>query len=207
MVQQGQHHGEGVASTKPGRPRKKKVPWVRRIVSTTVLLLVLVGLVFGVVKLGGWVKGLLSAEHARTTEVATIKPVVIEACSAKDLGISVTPSVSSVQEGQGFDVAVTLENTGSEDCSFDLSTLAVSLEGTGGAVWTPTACSETWDKSLLLGVGKSWAATLTWDGLVYADCVVVQHSGAAATPMEGSYALKWSAPPVVSGKEVAVQVY
>lgn len=207
MKQSGRRHNEGVRPTQPGRPPTKKVPWMRRIISTTILLLVLVGLIFGAVKLGGWVKGILSDEHARTTEVATIKPVVIEACAAPDLGITVTPSVASVQEGYGFDVAVSLVNSGSEDCSFDLSTLVVSLEGPGGPVWTPSACAANWDKNLLLGAGKSWATTLTWDGLVYADCVLVQHSGGSATPMEGAYALKWTAPPVVSDQEVAVQVY
>lgn len=207
MARTGRPTGEDVGAAQPGRPRKKRVPWVRRIVSTTILLLVLVALVFGVVKLGGWVKGVLSEEHSRTTEVATIKPVVIDACTPQDLTISVTPNVVSVQEGQGFNVAVSLVNKGAEDCSFDLSTLMVILDGAGGAVWTPTACSAAWDKSLLLGAGKSWSTTLTWDGLVYADCAQVQNAGGAATPMEGQYALKWSAPPIVSSKEVAVQVY
>lgn len=207
MVGVGRPKGQGGRAPQPGRPRKKKVPWLRRIISTTILLLVLVGLIFGIVKLGGWVKGVLSEEHSRATETATIKPVVIEGCTSKDLTISVTPSVVSVQEGNGFDVAVSLVNKGGEDCSFDLSTLVISLEGPGGAVWTPTACTPTWGKNLLLGAGKSWSTTLTWDGLVHADCAPVQNAGAAATPMEGSYALKWAAPPVVSNQEVAIQVY
>ncbi len=200
-------HGRqpGTAGPKKNASRKRKVPWARRIVSTLVLVAVLVGLVFGLVKAGSWVHSLLSEQHAKTTEAATPKPVTINACEGNDLSVTVTPSAAVLPEGQGMEVTVQAENRGDADCTVAMSSVSVELVGPAGSVWTPTACSTSWGKTLLLGSGKSWSATLTWDGLLYSECEPVRVGDAGATPSAGSYTLKWAGPDTASGS-AALQI-
>ncbi len=208
MTTQNGGGGRDFAPEPGGAPRKKrKTPWVRRIVSTLILLLVLALLLWGLVKIGGWVKTILTDEHERATQGAVIEPAVIEPCSSDALRVTVTPVLTAVQEGEGFDVSVAVENVGASDCSFSLSTLEITLGSENGLLWTPSACTSSWDKELLLGAGKSWSTSLAWDGHVYADCELVKVDGFGATPMEGTYTLKWQAPPVLNAQETQIRIY
>lgn len=204
---QGGAGGVGRGTRPVGGPgKKRKTPWVRRIVSTLILLFVLALIVWGLVKIGGWVKSILAEEHQRTSQGAVIQPVVIGPCSADALRVTVTPTSTSVQEGQGFDASVLVENAGTDDCSFSLSALEVTLGSDNGLIWTPSACVPL-DKELLLGAGKSWSTTFTWDGHVYADCELVKIDGFGSTPMTGTYTLKWAAPPALEPQETRIQIY
>lgn len=207
-------------SPRSASKRPRKVPWARRIVSTLVLLVLLAGLIFLIVKAFGWVGGLLSAEHEKSTEQAAIKPVSIAECSGEDLKVSLYPATTVLDEGVGFDVAVSIENMGDADCSVQTSDVNVLLtpagsfgvQGEGGkssspseatAIWSPSACGGEWAKTLLLRPGQSWTGDLKWNGLVYRGC---EASADGAAAPEGTYSLTAQAPGQSTPQAVSIQV-
>lgn len=214
---------KATASGKPARP--KKVPWARRIISSLILLALLAGIIFLVVKGAMWLGSLLNAEHEKSTEQATVKPVSITECAGGDLKISLFPSSTIVDEGVGFDLAVSIENTGSADCSVQTSEVNVTLASAGAsipaddgeassavdggstsAVWSPSTCDPQWSKTLLLKPGQSWTGDLAWNGHVYNGCDAVAEDTGGATAAAGRYSLTAQAPGQDAAQEVSIQV-
>ncbi len=156
-----------------GRQPNRVTPgmWVRRIVSLVVLAALLVGLIVLAVRGWGLVSGLLSDQHAKTTQATQVGPVEIGECVGEDLKLRVVPSAETVDEGAGMEVKVRLENDGKLDCTVEPGAVNVTLAMGDEDVWTPTACHPEWHPRLLLGEGQKWEGTLGWDGGVYVDCV------------------------------------
>lgn len=192
------------ASSPP--PSQRKVPWGRRLVSTAVLTAVVVGLLFGVGKLAGWVTSLLGDTHAQTTESAAVKPVDISPCASTDLQVSLTPSAAVVEVGSGMVLSVVITNAGESDCSVDTADVAITLAGGSGTVWEPTECGEGWARPLLLSPGQSWSGQLEWDGLVHEGCTGEQSGAGMGVAPAGVYTVTGEAPgwtaPVTASVEV-----
>ncbi|WP_350258001.1 hypothetical protein [Scrofimicrobium sp. R131] len=147
--------------------------WVRRIISLLVLALLVAGVGYGVFQVGRSVYAKLT-EHKETVLTPEQNlPVQIAACAAKDLRVDFQPDVYNPPVGEGFSVAVTIENRGTGDCSFDTGQLAVRLVTGEDVVWTPTACSSNWARPLLLSPDQNWTGTLKWDGHIYSECAAV----------------------------------
>lgn len=193
-----------VANARPSRPRK--TPWVRRIVSTLILVAIVIGVGVLLVKVGSWVHAALTDTHAKTTESSTVKPVEILPCTDENLDVTLLPSQTVVDEGMGMDLVVSLENTGSTDCSVDTGDIQVQLRGDYGTVWTPTACDGQWARELLLGAKESWGGQLHWDGGISADCQPISNDGIRATAPSGSYTLIASVPGGQSAGATTIQV-
>ncbi len=176
--------------------RKRKTPWARRIVSTLVLLALLVGLVFLVFKAVVWVGDYFKSEHQKNTELTTLQPAVYEACEEKDISISLTPSVTTITQGQGTDIVMSLENTGADACTMTPGDISVSALLGGDSVWTPIACSSTLSElPLLLAPNQPWSQTLSWDGKAYVNCeaVTTGEEATAVNAAKGTYELRYSA--------------
>ena len=172
------------------KPKKRKTPWVRRIVSTLILLALIALLVFLVARGVIWIRGVFQEGRDEAAESAVPKPVVIEQCAATSLDISLEPTESFVEEGAGVRVSVSVTNTGEADCKITQAQLGVQLVGDNEVLWEPGACSEAMQESmLLLAPGQPWSTTLRWDGLRYFECAVPQ-SGMPAVVGEGSYLLE-----------------
>ncbi len=191
---------------------KKKTPWVRRIVSSLILLAIVIGLVFLIVKAVSAVTGMLSDHHVKTTESSAPRPVEINPCSADQLQITLEPSETIVSQGRGFQTAVIVENTGEVDCSLNTTDVHVVLtaQSKPGAsaetIWSPTECTPEWEKMLLLSPNQTWSGTLKWEGYVYEGCDVSGLDYGGAVPEPGIYIL--SAQAFEDGKveKVSIQI-
>lgn len=173
------------------RPSKREL-YVRRTVSTLVLLLVLVLLVC----LGWWVVryigGLFGEQQSGIqsyTESAQ-SSLAIPTCTADDLSLSLEAASSTMAAGDSQEFTVTVENLTDVPCSISTSQILVQL--TTGAddesVWVGSECSDSWTKTLLLSADQPWSGTLTWDGYVYDQCeVATNDDGDALTAGAGAY--------------------
>ncbi len=157
-----------------GGPTLRKVSkgelWTRRIISTAVLLALVAGVVFAAVKLVGWVSGMLSTEQVKATQSSVPKQATIGSCEPSDLSVVLTPSSTALDQGTGLDVGIELQTEGESDCSFNTEDLSIKLAVEGEIVWTPTACSSSWARLLLLSPGQPWSSSISWDGVAYVDC-------------------------------------
>lgn len=208
----------------PQAPRPQKVPWARRIISTLILLAVAAGVIFLLVKGAGWLGGLMTQEHAKSTAKAAPEPVVISSCQAEDLKVSLLPSASVIDEGVGLEVSVGLENIGSADCSVQTEALGIQLATVGVAasgedeagvtdstpastvIWDPSACDAEWSKTLLLRPGQSWTGNLTWNGRVYSGCDPVGEDTGGVTASAGTYTLSAQTPGSEVPQAISIQV-
>ncbi len=144
--------------------------WVRRIVSSILLIAVVAALILGGVKGYGALHKRLSAHQEKVSSTNVNLPVSIAQCRGANLEVTTQfdPSVAPV--GSGTKVDVTVTNRGSEECSLETADVQVSLLSGEQVIWSPTLCSETWDRQLLLGAAKSWQGTLSWNGGLYDEC-------------------------------------
>lgn len=175
--------------------RKRKVPWVRRIVSTLILLALVAGILFLVFRVVSWVGSYFQEEHQKNTELTTLQPVSYETCSAKDVSVTLTPDAATVLQGEGTNVVLSMSNTGNEPCLMSPGNVSVSMVLGGDTIWTPTACtSGLTDLTLLLSSDQPWSKTLSWDGKAYLECEVVK-TGEDDSPMnaaKGTYELRYA---------------
>ena len=75
--------------------RKQKTPWVRRIISTSVLALILIALVYGAVALVRGASGFLAERHEQVSEGTIATPVEISVCDPADMSFDVSVAPSS----------------------------------------------------------------------------------------------------------------
>ena len=163
--------------------------WVRRIVSSVLLVAVLSGLIFGAVK-GYQVLHARLSEHQENVAVqAGNLPVNISECRFKDIDAKLEPDPLTPLVGEGFTLQVKFINRGREECSINTGQLEVRLKTGDLVVWTPTACTDSWDRQLLLPADGSWQGALTWDGSIYSECEVSKaaEGGASLIADEGAY--------------------
>lgn len=157
--------------SQPGAQKKKqKTPWARRIISTSVLVLILIGLIYGVVALARGASGFLAERHEQASVGTIASPVEISACEPKDVGFDVTVSPSVASVGEPVQVTVEATNNGTQGCSLDTSEVSVQLKMGKEVVWNPTECDSTWGKILLLAPDQPWSTTLEWSGFTQVDC-------------------------------------
>ena len=96
------------------------MPWARRIITTSALILILVGLVYGLVA-GARHLGALMKEHKQTTAEATIAaPVEIPECEPKDINFSLNAAPTVAQMGEPVEVLMEVKNIGQEPCSLKI---------------------------------------------------------------------------------------
>lgn len=175
--------------------RKRKTPWVRRIVSTLILLALLAGLVFLVFKAVIWVGDYFKSEHQKNTELTTLQPVTYESCGEEDVSVSLIPGATTITQGEGIDVVMSIENVRGEACTMTPGDVSVSAQLGGDSVWTPVACSSVLSEMpLLLAPDHPWSRTLSWDGKAYVDCEVATtgDDGASMNAAKGTYELRYS---------------
>ena len=144
--------------------------WVRRVVSSLILLAVLVGLVFVAVKAVRVVHGKLADQQQQMQLAEQNLPTVVRECGSSDLEVTVTPEASTVLVGEGFAATVRISGKAEEACSFDSSELNLQLKTGDKVVWSPTKCSSSWGRPLLLGAGSSWERQVRWRGNLYSGC-------------------------------------
>lgn len=144
--------------------------WVRRTISTLVLvgLVALIG--FGAVKAFQIVAEKYATEQQHRSTASAPTPVAIPTCTDKNLKIVTTPKPLNPSVGEGMEILVSIENGGVNACSLDTAQVGVSLITGEDTVWTPTACSDDWERTLLLSPKEPWEASLLWDGKLYDGC-------------------------------------
>lgn len=185
-----------------GSPRPpRRTPWLRRIVSTLVLLAVLAAVIWGLFVVGSkavnWVGTMFRDEHQRTQERATPQAVVIEDCTATNIEVTLNPTTTAPPEGAGMEVEMVVVNRGEAECALVASDISVELLAGTDPVWSPTACSSALaDLQLLLSPAEPWSRVLGWDGNVYSGCEVVMIEDGATSQAagEGTYDLSVQLP-------------
>lgn len=181
--------GSGPATKKP---KKRKTPWLRRIISTLILLGLIVALVFFLIWFVQWVGDIFREEHDRASRATIPQAVEVKECSLDTLQLMLTPDALQVPEGQPLSAELSIATTGDEACSFDTSRVTVQLGSADLSVWTPTACQESWGTTLLLSKDVPWQTSFNWNGQLYQDCQAVsvgEENPQPGTPPEGVYNL------------------
>ncbi len=148
--------------------------WVRRIVSSILLLGVLIGIIIGGVKLYGILHAKLSEQQKQIQLSEQNLPATIRSCGSSELDVTVSPKQSTVLVGEGVTVTVRIVGTSKEACSFNTGDLDLTLSVGEEVVWSPTKCSKTWDRTLLLGDWTSWERDVKWRGNIYSDCEALE---------------------------------
>ena len=199
--------------------RRRRNPWPRRIISTTVLLLIVVALVAGLVTL---ISRAIGPESRRAGQVqtavqsgqtaraqsgdtyaqsgqgsqsgATVGGVPV--CDPQSFQATIALGASPVLIGQGTSFDVTFTNKSNRQCftTFDQAGLLVD---TGGyTVYDTTSCeSQSGQVPLLFGPHQSWTGHIAWDGRIYdASCQAVDadSDGKADIADAGGYTARLS---------------
>lgn len=146
------------------------MPWVRRIVSTSVLLALVGGLIFGAVHFFGVLKNVLQDQHEKTAIPNVAEPVTIEECAFQDLGLQLRPEPQSQRATEPIEVLITVVNEGEEACSLQTESLDVTMKIGAEVIWEPIKCDPSWGRTLLLKEGQDWVGSLTWNGRTFVDC-------------------------------------
>lgn len=114
-------------------------------------------------------------------EQDAVKPIV--ECRAADLDFQITSYDRSIPVGGPWNAAVTVTNRGADACLADGSAKSLGVRVTSGSyeLVDSLKCAPT-DASLplLIGPGRSWNTTLSWDGHDYEGCEAGD-AGAAGT--------------------------
>lgn len=125
-------------------------------------------------------KAQLDATQAANNE----KPDEVPICQPGDLEITFTSNATTLQAGSAWIGTINLKNKGLRACytEGDGDRQGFKIKSGDTEVYNSLACAET-DSAipLLLGVGKAWETTITWDGKIWSDC----KAGSVAKP--GTY--------------------
>lgn len=144
--------------------------WVRRVISTALLLGLLVAIIFGVVKGYGAIHARLSDHQDKVAVETGNVPVSISECRFGDLDVHLDPEPVTAPVGEGFKLKISVKNTGLEECSLHTERLQIEMLTGDHAVWSPTECSQSWQRQLLLPANGTWEVSRTWDGNIYEGC-------------------------------------
>ncbi|MGK2349793.1 hypothetical protein [Actinomyces sp. W5033] len=183
---------------RPPRPRRARPRyWLRRLIALIIAIALLVALSYGIIAAASWVRDTIRAQDARQAARAVSSPYPDPvACPAAQVEVAMsTPTMVAV--GAGLSIAVTLTNTGAEDCLLDVGAANLGTVITSGGVrqWSSLTCpAEPAQRMLLVRAGDSATTTLTWDGRVGAgQC--------SATTADGTGAQDGSAEPTEAAQD------
>lgn len=181
--------GKSVANRKPSSARTSLAR--RRL---TIALIVVVAL--ALLGLGGWwlVKTANSSLQERQAQLEAVQEAEvakpIAECKMSDLDFTVDSYQQSVQVGSGWNATVTITNKGADPCLADGAGKTIGVEVTSGTyqlVDTPTCAAPDSELPLLLGSGKSWQTTISWDGNDYHECTPGSAAAAGTYVMNLKY--------------------
>lgn len=168
---------------------KKKEMWIRRTVSTTILLLIVVLIIFAVSKVAAG-RSAKKADKAESVQQEQSAAEILT-CAAKDLNgaISFEPGVIGV--GQETKANLEVRNLGSSACKMSTDDLQAKMVTGQDEVWFPSSCSAAWSKPLLLDAGQTWSTQMVWDGHLYSDCEAKKNEeGTQLLAQPGTYQLE-----------------
>lgn len=177
-----------------------KVPakiWVRRIISTVILLALLAGIGYLVYMFVTWVGTNLSQTREAAVAVSAPQSVDISECQPDEIDIRMKATPTQLYVSQGMNVTVTVSTKNPTGCLLTEDTLAVELTSGTYQVWTPTACAAN-KEDLLLADGIKTDMQFDWDARIYEQCEQVEDLFAEA----GTYQLSVQ----VDGKPVGEKI-
>ncbi|MDO5719256.1 MAG: hypothetical protein Q4P05_00800 [Actinomycetaceae bacterium] len=184
------------------RQRAIRQLYIRRVLSILALVAILVGIYF----IGRFVWNSVQislAQHADSSESVDDVPEPITDCAPQDLTATMTNGESTAIEGQGWSTHITLTNTSDTECTTDGALKSVGFAITSGdvPVYDTTQCADQdAQKLLLLGPGRSWTTTVSWDGRHAPNC----DSDKVAAP--GTYVMALKAPRATGNDQAVVVI-
>lgn len=184
------------------RKRAVRGLYIRRALSIVLLIAIIVGLFF----IGRFVWNSVQislAQHADSSESVDDIPEPILDCQAQDLTATMTEAATTAVEGEGWSASITLTNTSDTECTTDGAGKSVGYAITSGdvPVFDTTKCADQdANKLLLLGPGRSWSTTVSWDGRSAPDC----GSGSVAAP--GTYVMALKVPHATGNDQAVVVI-
>lgn len=175
-------------------PSKRQM-WIRRIISTTLLLAALALLIFGAIIFAQFIGKKYSVEQQERSSAVRATPIVVTECTNENLMVSTKPQPVNPAVGEGLKLGVSLENKGKNGCSLDTAAVQISLVTGEDTVWEPTVCADGWERQLLLSPAVPWETTLQWDGKIYDGCEMLKdtESGEGLVAEEGTYRVQVTA--------------
>ncbi len=149
--------------------------WVRRIISTIILLVAVAALVMVGVRLYGMVHSKLTGHQEQLASASSNLPVEIRSCGPSDLKVQVVPETAQALVGEGIAAKVTVTGLAEPACEFSTADLDIQLVTGDDVVWSPTKCSDSWARTLLIGKDLSWEQTIKWAGNLYNGCDALEN--------------------------------
>lgn len=161
-----------VDNSRRQRPSRTEL-WLRRIVSSLLLLVVLALLAWGIVAAVRYISNLFDQQGAAQSSVDAAQSFSIPTCTVDDLEFSLQAASATASAGGKMDFTLTVENQTGTACRWETSRMRVEVTTGDLVVWQGTECDNSWQKTLLLSNGQPWSAELTWNGLFYRECTVL----------------------------------
>lgn len=155
---------------------KKGEMWARRIISSLLLLAVLAGLIWLLVWVWGYLSEKMGADDAPQSQSSEAESLEIPTCDPDSLEAKIVAKPTKPEVGEGSELTVTIVNSGAKDCQVEAKDLSVQMIEGDEVIWSPVACTNSWDRTLLLSSKLTWTGKLNWDGKVYSDCEPVAYS-------------------------------
>lgn len=163
-----------------GRRTRTRNLWPRRIITTSGLLLILTGLVFGVTRLVPVVRDFF-ASRAEAVQAPASTPVRIDACRESDLRVELSADPDRVSVGVGTVLAYRV--AARTPCRTAAGALGVLITSGSQTVWDSTACaSHPSATPLLVDASATWSGSVRWDGQSRQGC-----SGRTSPARAGTY--------------------
>lgn len=168
----------GTAVNKPGKPRRKKRVVTaemkrRRIISTTLIVLIAVGSYLGFSFLRSLISNASQQREAAIAQKNEDKSEVINNCQPGDLEVQLAAPATSMQVGAAWATTLKVTNRGLHPCYTEGGGNRLGLEVKSGdvVVFNSLQCAaEDSQIPLLLDRNKSWEMPLSWDGHIWTDC-------------------------------------
>jgi len=154
---------------RPVGPQPPRVYWIRRVLVVVLAAAVVAGLVgLGTVLVGflGGLGGDGSAAAPEPSETETSAAGSPASCGADDLMLALAADGQTYPEGALPQFTVSVVNDGTASCTFDASSANREVVVTSGAdrIWSSADCQPDPEQDLLLlGVGTTAPATVTWN--------------------------------------------
>lgn len=152
------------ATSIPRRPRY----WLRWLLVIGIVLAIIGAISYAMIASATWVRATIRSQDdaEAASSVHTVYPNPV-ACDAAQLNVAVdAPKETTV--GAGMSIEATLTNEGGDACLLDIggASLGAVINSGDQTVWTSTTCpAEPTERPLLVDVGESAHASLTWSGM------------------------------------------